>query len=107
VHGHVGDRVIPIFELTDQMLAEIDLQDGNFGEWEELIGPPTLISLDFWQISQSGSAGEKDIDPSDLAFQIWLGWNDTHERIYVGAVFSDDTYIDNSAEHGMLPMPMV
>ena len=27
VDGHVGDRVIPIFEITDEMLAELDLQD--------------------------------------------------------------------------------
>ena len=83
------------------MLGEIDLQDGDFGEWEELIGPPTLTPLDFWLgiVSGSGVVFEKYSDPSDLAFQIWLGWNDAHERIYMGAVFSDDTYIDNSADH--------
>ena len=47
VDAHVGDRVYPISELTDEMLAEIQLHDGSVEEWYELIGEPTLTLLDF------------------------------------------------------------
>ena len=29
VHGHVGDRVIPIFEIPDDMIGHIDIHDGS------------------------------------------------------------------------------
>ncbi len=44
--AHVGGRVFPIPELTDEMLAEIQL-DGFVEEWSDLIGEPTLTLLDF------------------------------------------------------------
>ena len=38
VHGHVGDRVFPFFEITDDVLSEIDFQDGSIEEYELLMG---------------------------------------------------------------------
>ena len=84
VHGHVGDRIIPIFEITDDMLAQIEL-DGLIDEWPEVFGEPTLTPLDF-----TFYTGQ--YDPADLDFRIWLGWHDATDRIYVGAVFFDDAY---------------
>ena len=45
VHGHFGDRIYPILEITDDMLAQIEL-DGLIDEWPELYGEPTLTPLE-------------------------------------------------------------
>lgn len=84
VHGHFGDRIIPILEITDEMLAQIEL-DGLIDEWPEVYGEPTLTPLDF-------TFFYPQYDPADLDFRIWLGWHDATDRIYVGAVFFDDAY---------------
>ena len=70
VDAHVGDRVYPVHELTDEMLAEIQLHDGSVEEWYELIGEPTLTLLDFSEILGAS------LDPSDMDFRIWLAWHD-------------------------------
>ena len=36
--AHEGDRVVPIPEITDDMLAPIDLRDGTTDEWPDLLG---------------------------------------------------------------------
>ena len=82
VHGHFGDRIFPILEITDDMLSQIEL-DGLIDEWPEVYGEPTLTPLDFHRYTY---------DPADLDFRIWLGWHDATDRIYVGAVFFDDAY---------------
>ena len=69
VHGHVGDRVIPIFEITDDMLGQIDLKDGSNTEWEDF-HEASLTPLDFpvrkgpmealvilWMILQTSTSG--------------------------------------------------
>ena len=81
VHGHFGDRILPILEITDDMLAQIEL-DGLIDEWPE-VWEPTLTPLDF---------SRYPYDPADLDFRIWLGWHDATDRIYAGAVFFDDAY---------------
>ena len=45
--AHSGDRVYPIYELTDEMLAKIDLRDGSVQEWADRLGEPSMTSLDF------------------------------------------------------------
>ena len=45
--AHSGGRVYPIVELTDEMLEQIQLDDGTVDEWFELIGEPTMTLLDF------------------------------------------------------------
>ena len=93
VHGHFGDRIIPILEITDDMLAQIEL-DGLIDEWPEVYGEPTLTPLDF-------TFFYPQYDPADLDFRIWLGWHDATDRIYVGAVFFDDSYwTDYKEEEG-------
>ena len=84
--AHVGGRVFPIPELTDEMLAEIRL-DGFVEEWSDLIGEPTLTTLDF----TLGGGGES-LDPSDIDFRIWLAWHDDPARIYAALVAADDVY---------------
>ena len=84
--AHVGDRVYPIAYLTDEMVAQIQLDDGSVGEWYELIGEPTLTLLDFRSLMGSSP------DPADLDFRIWLAWHDDPARFYLAFAASDDMY---------------
>ena len=85
--AHVGDRLYPIPYLSDEMLAEIQLDDGQIQEWYDLLGEPTLNLLDFTEEFQNSP-----LDPSDLDFRIWLAWHDEPARLYVAFVASDDVY---------------
>ena len=88
--AHLGNRVYPIPYLTDEMLAEIQLDDGLVDEWYELIGEPTLSLLDF--AGKEPHSPPLLPDPSDLDFRIWLAWHDEPARLYLAFVASDDVY---------------
>ena len=79
----------PILEITDDMLAQIDLQDGTTDEWPDLLGEPTLKTIDFKTDSEYFST---DYDPADLDFAIWLGWHEELDRIYFAGAFVDNEY---------------
>ena len=85
--AHSGDRLFPIPYLSDEMLSKIKLQDGTIDEWIELVGEPSMTSLDF-----TTGFGRLPPDPSDLDFRIWLAWHDDPARFYVSFVASDDVY---------------
>ena len=90
--SHVGDRVYPIYELTEEVVAQIDVKDGLPDEWTER--EPTLTLLDF-ELNPFFSDISQDIsqpDPGDLDFRIWLGWTRSPSRIYVAAIMADDAY---------------
>ena len=87
--AHVGDRAYPVPYLSDEMLAEIRLDDGSVDEWQELIGEPTMTALEF-----SAELGKRTLDPSDLDFRIWLAWHDDPARFYAAFVSSDDDYVN-------------
>ena len=91
VGAHSGGRVYPIVYLSDEMLEQIQLDDGSVDEWFELVGEPAMTLLDF---SSQNDAFEA-LDPSDLDFRIWLGWHDDPDRLYVAFVSSDDVYTNN------------
>ena len=84
--AHSGDRLYPIYELTDEMLETIDLHDGLIDEWYD-IGEPTMTLLDFKTVTNIIPA-----DPSNLDFRIWLAWHDESNRIFAAFVISDDEY---------------
>ena len=66
--AHVSsDRVYPIPYLNDEVLEEIQLDDGIVDEWYDLVGEPNLIISDFTDKQSGGS-----LDPADLDFRIWL-----------------------------------
>ncbi len=88
--AHSGGRVYPIAYLSDEMLEQIQLDDGSVDEWFELIGEPAMTLLDF-----SSQNDFEALDPSDLDFRIWLAWNDDPDRLYVAFVSSDDVYTNN------------
>ncbi len=85
--AHLGDRVYPIPYLSDQMLEQVQLDDGLVDEWYELVGEPTLSLLDFTE-----ELYQSPLDPSDIDFRIWLAWHDEPARLYVVLVASDDVY---------------
>ena len=90
--AHVGDRVYPIHELTDEMLAGIQLDDGSTEEWYDLVGEPSMTPEDFV------TRDNREFDPSDLDFRIWLAWHDATDRLYVAFSGSDDVYNDNNGK---------
>ena len=92
VHGHRGDRIYPILEITEE--ARIDLKDGLADDWGEFLGEPTFTALDFTAFeSFHGDAESTAYDPSSLDFRIWLGWSRNPARLYVAGIFSDDVFV--------------
>ena len=86
--AHGGSRVFPISELTDELLAGIELHDGSVEEWFDLVGEPTMSLVDFRRDFDHSLP-----DPSDLDFRIWLAWHDEPDRLYVAFSASDDAHI--------------
>ena len=84
--AHSGNRLYPFYELTDEMLEEIDLHDGLIDEWYE-IGEPCMTLLDFKTVRNFIPP-----DPSNLDFRIWLAWHDESDRIFAAFIVTDDEY---------------
>lgn len=74
------------FEITDDDLAFIHLEDEKVSEWERLIGESTLTTRDF--ATGLGTHGRLD-----LGFRIWIGWHDRSNRIYLTIERWDDLYV--------------
>ena len=85
--AHAGGRVFPIPYLTEEMLDQIQLDDGSVDEWYDLIGEPTMTLLDFADETWGSS-----LDPADLDFRIWLAWHNEPARIYLAFAAADDLY---------------
>ena len=85
--AHAGGRVYPIPYLTEEMLEQIQLDDGWVDEWYELVGEPTMTLLDF-----ADEAWGTGLEPSDLDFRAWLAWHDDPARLYLAVTVSDDQY---------------
>ena len=83
--GHSGTRLYPFYQLTDEMLEEIDLHDGAIDEWYE-VGEPSMTLLDFKTFS------DRPHDPSNLDFRVWLAWHDEPDRVYAAFIIADDIY---------------
>ena len=83
-----GNRVYSIVELTDEDVARIDIRDGSVDDWLDVLGEPTVTTLDFWTYP------EGLLDPADMDFRIWLAWHDGTNRIYVAMERADDVLIN-------------
>lgn len=90
-YAHVGDKLFMFYELTDEDLAQIDLHDSSADDWRDVVGEPSLTASEFY-VGAGGDA--PDYDPADLDFQIWLGWHQATNRIYVAMECSDNAYIN-------------
>ena len=84
-----SERIYPIFELTDEDVALIDLKDGSIDDWLEVLGEPTLAALDF--LTRLGLGPN---DPASLDFRIWLAWHDATDRIVVAIERADNAYVN-------------
>ena len=89
IYAHIGDRLYPIFELTDADLEAIDLKDGSIEEWLEIVGEPTLTAIEFF-----AHTALEPYDPADVDFRLWLAWHNATNRIYGAMERADDTYIN-------------
>ena len=94
-HGHVGDRVIPIFEIPDEEIGHIDVHDGSIGDWVSVIGEPTLMGREF----RSEEIGQS-YDPADFDFRVWLAWTRT-SRVYVALESVDDVFVEGESVIGL------
>ncbi len=93
VQAHWGDRVYPIYELTESMLKDIDVTDGLIDQWPE-IGPPSATGLDFSVFANLFK--EPEYDPSTLDFRLWLGWSASPSRIYVALACVDNVGVNRT-----------
>ena len=92
--AHQGDRIFPIYEITDDMLQFFDVKDGTILEWEDLL-EPSLTTLDFFSYTVDWETSKREeiaFDPSDFDLRVWIGWNATHSRLYVSLQAADDHY---------------
>lgn len=100
-NAHIGGIVHNIFEVTPDILADIDFTDGTIQDWEDFIGEPNFTAgEDFFSDPTVGDGAQ--YDPADLDFRIWLGWQGggtNHFWFAIDAV--DDVYI-NEYEGGNL-----
>ena len=46
--AHVGDRIYPIAYLSDEIVKEIRLDDGQIEEWFDLVGEPSPDAIGFF-----------------------------------------------------------
>ena len=100
--SHVGDRLLAIPYLSEETLANIEL-DGYVDDWAEALCPPTLTALDF-HVQKTPPMHERvlydEYDPANLDFRIWMGWSPAG-RLFVAGEFADNIY-----RNELLPPPM-
>jgi len=92
--AHIGDTIYLIFEITDADLADIEL-DANIEDWENVLGPPSLVPTDFYADPTVGAGAQ--YDPADMDYRIWLGYNQTGNHLYVAVDRLDNVYINEYA----------
>ena len=88
-HGQEMSPLLAIPELSDHDLTRINVQDGSFEDWLEVVGDPVLTALDFF--TYPGHS----FDPSDFDFRIWLGWNRNQSSISGALAAVDDDYFNH------------
>ena len=91
--AHLGDIVYPIYELPTSDLP--DLHDGTLEDWDEVLPGASLDQNHF--VAQVWGAGGHPtlgppIDPSDLAFRVFLAWHSASQRLYMAVERLDDYY---------------
>ncbi|MFP6647017.1 MAG: hypothetical protein VCF24_26165 [Candidatus Latescibacterota bacterium] len=92
--AHIGEKVYLIFEIADADLPDIAF-DGSIDDWEDVVGPPSLITTDFFQDPTVGAGAQ--YDPADLDYRIWLAWNQTGNHLYGAVDRLDNVYINEYA----------
>jgi hypothetical protein len=90
--AHIGDRLYPFYELTEEDVARIDLRDVSVADWEAVIGEPSMTPMDFYADPTVGEGAP--YDPMDLDYRIWLAWRRSNNTLWVGHERIDDVYIN-------------
>ena len=91
-HAHIGEKVFLIFEIPDADLEDIDLFDADISDWEDVVGEASLTPEDFFADPTVGDGAS--YNPADMDYRLWLGWNETNNRLYLAAERIDDVYIN-------------
>jgi hypothetical protein len=91
-HAHVGDRIYPIPEITDEDLDRFDLHDNSLDDWQRVLLYPSLRAADFFADPTVGDGAP--YDPFDMDYQFWLGWNGSTNRLYFAMERTDDVYVN-------------
>lgn len=82
--AHIGERVFPVFEIPSRDLPE--LHDNSLQDWEVAL-PLSHLQTDDFDLEQ----GERDLE--DLAFRVFLAWNDRSQRLFAAVEVIDDVYM--------------
>lgn len=72
VQAHKGDRIIPIFEITDEQLELVDIEEGSIDEWEDF-AEPSLTTFDFSRFSTLVETIWPTISPTSFSESGWAG----------------------------------
>ena len=88
--AHSGDRVFPFYELTDEMLENIDLHDGLIDEWYE-IGEPSMTLLDFKTVQDFIPADPSNVVPWRRLPRPWSAI-DSNEAACAGGAKADSRF---------------
>ena len=91
-HAHIGEKVYLIFEISDADLEDINLFDADISDWEDVVGDASLTPEDFFADPTVGDGAQ--YNPADMDYRLWLGWNETNNRLYLATERIDDVYIN-------------
>ena len=94
-HAHIGEKIYLIFEIPDADLEDINLFDADISDWEDVVGDASLGPDDFFADPTVGDGAQ--YNPADMEYRLWLGWNETNNRLYLAAERLDDVYINEYA----------
>lgn len=92
--AHIGEKIYLIFEIADVDLLDIEF-DGSIDDWENVVGPPSLLATDFFADPTVGAGAQ--YDPADMDYRIWLAWNQTGNHMYVALDRVDNIYFNEYA----------
>ena len=103
-HGHIGGKSFAVYELPDEGLEEVDLHDGSIGEWEALLGAPSLRARPDW-VDSAGhyvtAITEVPYGVVDGDWRVWLAWNRSTSRVYVAMERQDDVHVRSDVGPGI------
>ena len=89
-NAHIGDRIYLIPEISDAALEQLDVRDGNLGDWEGVGLYPVLTAADFFVEPEVEGKEGAPYNPDDMDYRIWLGWNGSTSRLYFAMERLDD-----------------
>ena len=80
-HQPAGMRVT----ATHLDASQLPVIDGELDDWQGVVPSLQMSSFD-------DLVDDADIDPEDLDTKVWIGWNDTQNRLYLAVEVVDDIH---------------